>query len=385
VRKLSDLLLAERVLSPAQLERALEAQSVQGGGLDTCILELGLCDQAALERVIAHAAATPNSVDPSHGAPAVDALGLLRSPDAARWRVVPWAMSGRTVDVVSAYPPDLRVIDEVAFKLGKDLRVSLTAEVRVAQLLEDYYGVPMAPRLAHLVHPIAAEDEPEAPPAPTLDPMAFDPSLRELPRLTSKPPRTAVVDGHPPPKVPEYTPIEYTPEKFDPALADFRDADQPSGVRTIHRKLTEVIDRDQLPPLLFGLLSTQVRRAALFSVARGMCTGWDASGIDPQRIRTMTFPLAERSIFQEASEGDVYVGRMLVSDINEDLARRFGEPQLEQVIVVPIKIRGKVVTILVCDCESERALEKAFTDVIDIADKLARTLVRIILERKKAT
>ena len=382
MRKLSDLLLAERVLTPAQIDRALEAQSVHGGGLDTCILELGLCDQAALERVIAHAAATPNAVDPSRGAPAVDALGLLRSTDAGRWRVIPWSMAGRTVDVVAAFPPDLRVIDEVAFKLGKDLRVSLTTEVRVAELLEDCYGVPMAPRLAHLARPIAAvEDEPELPPAPMPDLMAFDPSLRDLPRPPSKPPRSAA--GHPAPKVPEYTPIEYTPEKFDPALAEFREADQPTGVRALHRQMSAVTDRNQLPALVFGLLTSQVRRAALFSVARGMCTGWDASGVDRQRIRTMTFPLAEKSIFQEASEGDVFVGRMPFTHVNEELARRFGEPRLEQVIVVPIKIRDKVATILVADCESERALEKAFTSVIDIADKLARTLVRIILERKK--
>ena len=389
MRKLSELLLAERVLSPAQLDRALEAQSVHGGGLDTSILELGLCEPAALERVIGHGAA--NAVDPSRGAPAVDALGLLRSTDAARWRVIPWALSGRTVDLVAAWPPDLRLADEISFKLGREVRVSHTTELRVAQLLEEHYGVPMPPRLAHLARPISTHaviDEDDAPNTPPPDLFAFDPSMRELPhpptqppKAATKPPRTAA--GQPAPNVPEYTPIAYTPEKFDPALAEFREPEQPTGVRAIHEKLHAVIDRDQLPPLVFMLLAQRVRRAALFSVARGMCTGWDAAGVDRQRIRTMTFPLDEKSIFQEASEGDVFVGRMPLSHVNEELARRFGEPRLEQVIVVPIKIRGKVVTILVADCESERALERAFTEVIDVADKLARTLVRIILERKK--
>ena len=376
--------MAERVLRPQQLDEALESQTVHGGSLDTCILELGFCDEATLERLIAKAGEAPNTVDPAHQRPAVDALSLLRSPDAARWRIVPFAVSGRTVDVVCAFPPDLRVLDEVAFKLGKTLRVSVTTELRLAKLLEEHYGVAKPPRLAALGKPRVEEEEADEPPPVVSDVTAFDPSLRELPRVPTKPPKSAA--GHPAPKVPEYTPIAYTPDRFDASLADFADGKDSTGVRQINQKLRGATDRDELPSLLFQLLGPHVRRAALFSVSKGMCRGWDASGpgIDPHRIRTMTFPLAEKSIFEEAAQGDVFVGRMPLSHVNDELARRFGEPRLAQVIVVPIKIRHKVAVILVADCESERALEKAFTHVIDNADKMARTLIRIILEKKKA-
>jgi hypothetical protein len=117
-----------------------------------------------------------------------------------------------------------------------------------------------------------------------------------------------------------------------------------------------------------------------------MCTGWDASGgtVEAHRIRTMAFPLSHPSIFQEAAQGDVFVGKMPLSKVNDEFARRMGEPRVQHVIVTPIKIRSKVVMMLVVDCESERALEKAFTPVVDTADKLARTLVRMILQKKQA-
>ena len=181
--------------------------------------------------------------------------------------------------------------------------------------------------------------------------------------------------------------MAYSPERFDASLADFEDdRGEPTGVRRINKQLRGVQTRDELPTLVFLLLASHVRRAALFSVARGMCTGWDASGgtVEAHRIRTMAFPLSHDSIFHEAAQGDVFVGKMQLTKVNEEFARRMGEPGVQHVIVTPIKIRDKVVMMLVCDCESERALEKAFTAVVDTADKLARTLVRIILDKKKA-
>ena len=414
MRKLSDLLIEQRVLTRVQVDEALETQALYGGGLDTCILELGLCDEPTLERVIAQTAGTPNQVDPRNEPPSIDALNLIGGADAAKWQVVPFCIDGRVLDVVCPSPPDLRVLDEVAFKTGMRIRPNVTTELRVAVLIEQHYGVRRPARFADLgrgaiLRPHASgadafqHDTPVAPeeiagegmPSISMgDVISMDPSLRDLPepapRRHSPAPAEFDVDideEEEPAHVPDYKPASYSPERFDASLADFEDdRGEPTGVRKINRQLRDVEDRDELPQLVFLLLATQVRRAALFTVARGLATGWDAWGTDVevQRIKNMAFPLAHPSIFAEASEGDVFVGRMPLTKVNEEFARRMGEPRVQHVIVAPIKIRDKVVTILVVDCESERALEKCFTFVVDTADKLARTLVRIILDKKKA-
>ena len=422
MRKLSDLLIEQRVLTRAQVAEALETQALYGGGLDTCLLELGLCDEPTLEILIPQTADTPNHVDPRNEPPSIDALALMSPADAARWRVVPFCLDGRILDVVCSSPPDLRVLDEVAFKTGMRIRPNVTTELRVAVLLEQHYGVRRPARLADLgrgvmLRPKASGDdafqhetalqpeEVEGEGMPTIsmgDVIAMDPALRDLPepappRAQATPPRHEPApaefdvdideEEEAPAKVPDYKPVAYSPERFDASLAEFEDdRGEPTGVRKINRQLRDVGDRDELPQLVFMLLTPHVRRSALFTVARGMITGWDAFGtdVDTQRIKNMAFPLAHPSIFAEASEGDVFVGRMPLTKVNEEFARRMGEPRVQHVIVAPIKIRDKVVTILVVDCESERALEKCFTHVVDTADKLARTLVRIILDKKKA-
>jgi type II secretion system (T2SS) protein E len=434
VRKLSDLLISERVLTRAQVDEALEAQALYGGGLDTCLLELGLSDEPTLERLIGQCADTPNTVDARQEPPSIDALALFSPGDAARWRLVPFCIDGRVLDVVCAFPPDLRVLDEVSFKTNLRVRTSVTTELRVAVLIEQHYRVPRPARFSDLgrgaiLRPHATGDDAFKPAVPASqdedasmpsismgDVIALDPSLRDLPEpappraqapapapaptpapapvaaapAPARAPAPAEFDvdvDEPPAKVPEYKPVAYSPERFDASLAEFEDdRGEPTGVRRINKQLRSVQTRDELPSLVFLLLASHVRRAALFSVARGMCTGWDANGgtVEPHRIRTMAFPLSHDSIFHEAAQGDVYVGKMQLTRVNEEFARRMGEPRVAHVIVTPIKIRDKVVMMLVCDCESERALEKAFTPVVDTADKLARTLVRIILDKKKA-
>jgi hypothetical protein len=185
----------------------------------------------------------------------------------------------------------------------------------------------------------------------------------------------------------DYHTPSYSPDRFDASLAEFSDEDPAAttSVRRLNERLRAIAEREELPQAVWIYLAGFVRRAALFSVQRGLCSGWDAfgDGVDAHRLRTMVFPLRHPSIFQEALEGDVYVGRMPLSNVNEEFARRMGNPRVQFVAVAPVKIRDKVVTLLAAECETERALEKAFGPVVETADKLSRTLVRMILERKQ--
>jgi hypothetical protein len=420
------VLIADGSLTSAQVDDALEAQALYGGTLDTCIMELGLLSEPVLEAAIERAAGSPNPINARGDLPAADALALLSGADAARFFVIPFRVDGRMLDLATSFPIDLRSLDAIAFKTGLSVRPSVTTALRIAVLLEQHYQVPRPARYAELgrgailrpnasggdaflqaAAPEAAEDGAPAGEMPsiTMDRAHDEPEI-EIARPDAAPTgKNGQQNGHAARptaglaaggakeeelrvRVPDYKPVGYTPEHFDQALADFRDDEnEPTGVRNLNSRLRAVDDRDHIPDAVFLFLVPYVRRAALFSVQRGLCTGWDASGgrVDARRIRTMAFPLSHPSIFREAAHGDVFVGRMPLTKVNEEFARRMGEPRVQEVIVAPIRIRDKVVTILACDCEGERALERAFTPVVDTADKLARTLVRLILERKQAS
>ena len=417
--KLSVVLVEGGNLSRSQLDAALEAQALYGGSLDTCLLELGLCDQATLEEAIDRAIEGPNPIDPRSMAPMADALKLLSKIDAARWHVVPYRVNGGLLDLVCHFPPNLKMLDEVAFKTGLRVRPSVTSELRVALLVEQYYGVPRPARFHDLARTagmvglrpvatggdglgkpsVALSDLPDDAPAaafaaalaPVSAPKPATPvpaqSPRERPGSPPPPSKSTPAPAPPRSRVPTFPDGEYTPAHFDAALAQFGDdPGASSGVRQLNSMLRKLEDRDSIPEAAFQFLAPYCQRVALFTVQHGLVMGWQAigRGLDPVRLRTMAFPLSHPSIFQEAAESDVFVGRVPLSKVNDELARRMGEPRMQYFVVAPIRLREKVVTFLLGDCKGESALERAFSPVVDTADKVARTLVRLILARKQA-
>ena len=188
---LSSLLVRDDVVSIQRIEDALQRQVLEGGDIDTALLELS----AAPENVI-------NSYRAAiFGVPAasrqhlmhVDSNTLLAVPRevAERYRIVPlWIDQGVLVFAV-ATPPSARVMEELDAALSVRLAIRIATEMRIEAALASHYGIVIPGRLRQLAEQLEKQEpgalRPVAPLRATVPPPARASSLPPAPRGSAYP------------------------------------------------------------------------------------------------------------------------------------------------------------------------------------------------------
>ncbi len=180
---LTSLLVRDEVVSVQQIEDALQRQVLEGGELDTALLEL----DAARENVLnAYRAASYGLLAASRDElmnVASDALARVPADLARRHRIVPLAYRDGLLHLASAQPfepTEARAIEEA---LRAPIVWFAATEVRVEAALAQHYGLEIAPRMRRLAEQVAAKPAGEllevepmmfTPPPPSLANELFD-------------------------------------------------------------------------------------------------------------------------------------------------------------------------------------------------------------------
>lgn len=147
---LASLLTRDAVVPVELIERALERQTLEGGELDTALLEL----DAAPENVLAAYRAAAFRLEPAARGellriePAI--IDCISAKLARRFRVVPLSIQEGNLVVASASPLSDEARAQLETASATSIRVRIAAEVRIASALERHYGVAMTERLRRL-------------------------------------------------------------------------------------------------------------------------------------------------------------------------------------------------------------------------------------------
>src|SRR5436309_2349437 len=137
--KLGQLLVARGWITVQQLTRALQNQSVVGGRLGTCLLELDAISEDNLLKALAEQLGVPPvNLDDLRGIPE-EVLALLPDKLARRCRAVPFRIEGSRLDLAMMDARNLGSQDEIAFASGKRVKVHVAHELRILEALERYY------------------------------------------------------------------------------------------------------------------------------------------------------------------------------------------------------------------------------------------------------
>jgi hypothetical protein len=147
---LEEALLRGTKLTRADLARAAGRRAEMGGHLETALLELGLTNERELAPILAG----------HYGLPAATADDLRDIPDGVRrllsrdqagsYQAVPFAAAPGRVDLAVTAALDIERGDELAFLLGRRVRLFVVNEVRMAQALQRLYGLNQPARLLNL-------------------------------------------------------------------------------------------------------------------------------------------------------------------------------------------------------------------------------------------
>ncbi len=195
--KLGQLLVARGWISVQQLTRALKGQSVVGGRLGTCLLELDALDESLLLRALSEHLGVPSvAIDDLRGIPE-EVLDLIPERLARRLRAIPFRLEMGRLDLALMDPRNLSAQDEIAFASGKRVKVYIANEIRILEALERYYGEECPSRVSMMLDRMNRARFLWEKPADSSEPEA---TQRPLESLLATPPRIKL-----PPPLPELT------------------------------------------------------------------------------------------------------------------------------------------------------------------------------------
>src|SRR2546425_5558795 len=158
-RRLGELLLAEGVVTPDQLNRALEIHRATGERLGQVLLDMGVVDQERLARLLGRQIGA-EFVRLVGATPREDVLTLLPQQMASRVQAIPIARAHGVLTVAMVDPSDVVAIDDIRRMTGMDIKVALTTVQDFQYALSQYPTVDVAEELVRdLPRPQAIDEE----------------------------------------------------------------------------------------------------------------------------------------------------------------------------------------------------------------------------------
>jgi hypothetical protein len=159
---LARILRESGLLDEPQVEQAIQHQVLYGGRLGTSLLELGLITEQGLTQGLSRlygvsgAAIEPREIT-------AETLALVPRSLAARFKVFPWKLKGRTLFLLMMDPQDHVAIARISLSLGYIVKPFVVPELRMVRLLRDHYEVDERWRFDDTYRPPVLEASPSPP------------------------------------------------------------------------------------------------------------------------------------------------------------------------------------------------------------------------------
>ena len=136
--RLGELLVREDLITPLQLQRALEETKRSGGRLGAELAKLGFLEENELTAFLSKQYGVPSinlkefEIDP-------DVIQLIPRDVVHKHQVIPVNRTGSTLIVAMADPSNIFAVDDIKFLTGYNVEVVVAAEQDIAEAEEKYY------------------------------------------------------------------------------------------------------------------------------------------------------------------------------------------------------------------------------------------------------
>ncbi|MGQ9496360.1 MAG: hypothetical protein ACUVRY_08950 [Thermoanaerobaculaceae bacterium] len=364
MRKLGEILVEKGVLSLEGLQSALEACRRHGGSLGSWLMRLGLVGEAKLLEALSEQTGRPSVTALELASAPREIRSLIPLPYAKRHMVVPFARSGRNLDVAMVNPNDLVMLDELGFMTGMVIRPYVSTEAAISAALALPSGAP--------------ELQTPPPPGP---PRARARQWRQFWHMeASGPDLFRALDA-------EAWRAPATQAATFPGLAPLSAGEMwlPKPSHPLGELLASCTHRDQVAQVLLATFSREDLRVALFSLHHGKIMGWAGRGLElvEEDFHTFILPLDRPSVFLNLVKGlDLHAGPLVGGEGNEAILEALGSPTPYAAIVVPIRVRGKAVAFLWVD-RGEKGIADLPLTVIQETARLAGLALEMLVIKQK--
>lgn len=394
VKKLGQLLVERGWVTGEQLIRAIQSQRVVGGRIGTCLLEMDVLSEDRLLDALKYQLSVPAAHIAELRNISEGVLQRIPPKVAARWQAVPFLVTSADIRVATLNAKNLACLDELRFCTDLDVIPHIANEIRIFEALEKHYGLECPRRYGHLLDRLNRArylwtDPGQSPPVgesaseavPAIVPEIRDETADLLPSVNSwstlgaarealrqEPPATATAAGAGPNGggPPSPTTAHLTLDEVGRQLAD----------KTDHKSIGEILVR---------FLGQSFSRSAIFTVKRRRVYGWlhHGDGFDAPLFGSLDLGLDQPSAFLGLVEGaEFYLGALAPLPAHRLVARCWGGELPRQCLMIPIRVRGRVILILYGDCGADNLLNPDLEQLMQLAERAAVALELCILRNK---
>jgi hypothetical protein len=208
-KRLGEILVEAGIIDGTQLVSALAHQRRWGGRIGQALIDLKMATEEQIVATLASKLGFKRfPVDALESSPSVDAaMKLVPHEFAERNQLLPYATDGSSLWVAMADPTNIGVIDELAFRTGRNVRLTIAGDREVANAIRRLYvgdrrglkaialddleedAADLAGQLVHHGYPqgppgpegrLAAAARGIRTPAPSMTPVPRDPPARSV-------------------------------------------------------------------------------------------------------------------------------------------------------------------------------------------------------------
>ena len=137
--RLGELLVREKMISPAQLKRAQDRSKAEGSRLGYEITRLGYLDETDLTKFLSKHYGVP-SINLAEIEIPANIIALIPREVAERHQCIPVNRSGSTLVMAMADPSNIYAIDDLKFMTGFNIEVVVASEGAIGEATIKYYG-----------------------------------------------------------------------------------------------------------------------------------------------------------------------------------------------------------------------------------------------------
>lgn len=137
-QKLGNFLVREGLITPEQLENALQEQKANGGMLGSNLVKMGYIEEAELMEFLSKQFGVP-STDPSKLDVDPEVIEMIPGNIVQKYKIVPISLEGQTLTIAMVDPSNIFIIDDIKFLTRKNIRVTVATESSIKLAMDRFY------------------------------------------------------------------------------------------------------------------------------------------------------------------------------------------------------------------------------------------------------
>jgi type IV pilus assembly protein PilB len=142
--RIGELLLKEKLITPEQLQEALNYQRTSGGKLGANLVKLGFIKDEEITALLSKQYGVPSiALNQFEIDPAV--IKLVPAETARKYQIVPLSRAGATLTIAMTDPTNVFAMDDVKFMTGYNVEPVVASETALLDAIDKYYGAGAAP------------------------------------------------------------------------------------------------------------------------------------------------------------------------------------------------------------------------------------------------